>query len=168
MPYSNLSAAISANALATIKQKITDINNLLPFLINLTEEERQTLPKMGDKSLSFVNKALQYAEANASLVPPYINIVELKKDLKLTEDLTSILQPLSQLQEALDDTTMAAGSESYTAALAFYGSVKQASKLNIPGTQTIFNDLKTRFENSGVSGDGGGGSSTNINTPPSA
>lgn len=163
MPYSNLSVSISANALATIKQKIADINALLPFLINLTEEERQTLPKMGDKTLSFVQKALQYAQANPSLVPPYVNITELKKDLQLSEDLTSVLQPITQLQEALDDTTMAAGSESYIAALAFYGSVKQAAKLNVPGTQAIYNDLKSRFE-----GGGGATENTNTNTPPSA
>lgn len=49
MPYTNISAA----NLALIKTKINEIKALLPFLVNLTDEERQTILKMGDKSFPF-------------------------------------------------------------------------------------------------------------------
>ncbi len=41
---------------------INDIRARLPFLIDLTIEDRQSLPKMGDKSRAFVSQALALAE----------------------------------------------------------------------------------------------------------
>jgi hypothetical protein len=38
------------------------------------------------------------------------------------------------------------GSEAYTAALAYYNSVKQAAKMNVPNAKSIYKDLKQRFE----------------------
>lgn len=45
-----------------VLDSIAQIRTLLPFLIDLTPEERQALPKMGDKSRAFVSQALQLAE----------------------------------------------------------------------------------------------------------
>jgi hypothetical protein len=52
---------------------------------------------------------------------------------------------IKQLEEAVEDTIMAAGSEVYHAALAFYHNVQAAAKNDIPGAKAIFEDLKTRF-----------------------
>jgi len=38
-----------------------------------------------------------------------------------------------------------AHSDVYVAELAFYQNVKQAAKRGVPGTDTIYDDLKTRF-----------------------
>jgi hypothetical protein len=45
------------DAIATIRQK-------LPFLVDLTTEDRRTMLKMGDKSRAFVSKALEVATQN--------------------------------------------------------------------------------------------------------
>jgi hypothetical protein len=47
------------------------IQTLAPHTIALTPHERQTMLKMGDKSLAFVEKAHDYAHDNANLVPSY-------------------------------------------------------------------------------------------------
>jgi hypothetical protein len=49
-------------AVATIKEK-------LPFLIDLTADERKALPKMGDKSRAFVTKALEVGTQNPNFLP---------------------------------------------------------------------------------------------------
>ena len=149
MPYQNISAELSDAALAQIQQKITEIKALLPFLIQLTPEERQTLPKMGPASLAFVGKALSYAEGNPALVPPYVNVAEQRKDFALTEKLVLVNQQLGPLADGLESTLMAAGSEAFVTSLAFYNSVKQAAKGNVPGAGAIYNDLKTRFPGAG-------------------
>lgn len=56
MPSTSISAELSQqdavmNAIATIKAK-------LPFLVDLSTDDRKTLPKMGDKSCAFVSKAM--------------------------------------------------------------------------------------------------------------
>jgi hypothetical protein len=55
------------------------------------------------------------------------------------------LTVIKQLEEAVEDTIMAAGSEAYHAALAFYHNVQAAAKDDIPGAKAIVENLKTRF-----------------------
>lgn len=101
--------------------------------------------KLGDKSLSFVGKALEYARQNPAVVPPYIDVNEFERDLNLYVQLTKLLYPLHQLVEKLDDTTMQTGSEAYSAALLFYNAVKGAARAGVPGVKNIVDDLQTRF-----------------------
>jgi len=42
-----------------VMQAIATIRDKLSFLINLSKEERRSLPKMGDKTRIFVQKALK-------------------------------------------------------------------------------------------------------------
>ena len=53
-------AAVLAGALAKIREARTE---LAPYLHPLTPEQREILPKMGDKSLGFVTKMAEYAQA---------------------------------------------------------------------------------------------------------
>jgi hypothetical protein len=154
-PYSNISANLANSNYNDILQKLAEITELLPFLINLTAEERRSGLKMGDKSLAFVTKALEYAEANPNLVPPYLDVVEFRKDDTLREQVEKILRAVEQLAEMLSDTRLALGKEEFEQALIFYNSAKQAAKGNVPGVDSIVNDLAERFPgNSGAADDG--------------
>lgn len=112
----------------TVLNEIAKIRTLLPFLIDLTPEERQALPKMGDKSRAFVSQALQLAEHDDSFLPRSFDIEEMKRDLALAESLYPIMIALKQLSEFIDDTYVQVGSEAYTAALIVYQSAKQNGK----------------------------------------
>ena len=146
-----LSVSIDSIAMDTILQSITTIKSQLPFLLKLSPSERQGYSRMGDKSLAFVEKALSYAEGNPHLVPPYLKVPEFRKDWELTKSLTKVMQPLQSLIEALDDTLMVAGNESYAASLVFYNSAKRAADNGVQGTQSIVKDLKQRFPGRSVS-----------------
>lgn len=142
-----VSTTIPAEALADIKAKLDALNASLAnyLLFNLTPSDRLELSKMGDKTIAFVQKSLEYAESNPTLVPGYLDIAEAKKDFVLSQELNNILQQVSTLQRAIEDTTMVAGSEAYNAALVFYNSVKGASRVNVPGSEAVYNDLQQRF-----------------------
>jgi len=144
-----VSITISDESSANILGAVEIIQQNLPVLINLTEEERQTLAKMGDKSVAFVSKNLEYAKQNPHVVPSFLDMPEFEKDVNAVADLSKILKPLRQLVEKLDDTTMQSGSEAYTAALIFYNAVKGAAKAGVPGMKTIYEDLKARFPGRG-------------------
>jgi hypothetical protein len=120
-------------------------STLKPYLIALTPEERKQLPKMSDKTVPFVEKTLDYARSNPQFAPAYMSIPELKIDIEAVYTLTQIARPLDQLGEGISDTMMLAGSEAYIAALAYYNSVKQAAKMNVPGARAIYDDLSKRF-----------------------
>ena len=146
MPYSNISAELKEETKQEILVLINQISEKLPFLVNLTPEERQTIPKMGDKTYSFVDKALELATQNRNLVPPYLDVEELKRDFTLAVGLRTIVAAVNSLAEKLNDTQMAVGSEAYVSALAFYNSSKSAAKSNVPGTDAIVSELAKRFE----------------------
>jgi hypothetical protein len=131
--------AIIDNAINSLKEK------LQPFLISLTNNQRRALPKMRDKSIAFVNKVVGYVLTNPEFAPPYLDKAELQKDVDTVNLLHTIFSPLHQVDVALDDTMMAAGSDAYTASLSYYNSVKQAEKQNVPNAKAIYEDLKLRF-----------------------
>jgi hypothetical protein len=141
-----VSLAISESELSDIRKALDVLQSrLLPHLIELTNDEKESMPKMGDKTVAFVTKATEHAEANTKLVPAYVDVAELRKDLNAIELLRPIFNGVNQIAKSLEDTMMIAGSEAYIAALAFYQSTKVAAKMNVTGAQEIYNDLQVRF-----------------------
>ena len=144
-----IAITISEEALAEINKAIATIIQNLPDLVNLTAADRQMLPKMGDKTVSFVNKNLEYARQNPRIVPSFLDMAEYQKDTVAAADIKKVLIPLEQLVEKLADTYLLSGSEAYTASLIFYNAVKGAAKAGEPGMKTIYDDLQSRFPGRG-------------------
>lgn len=144
-----VSITISAEAIANISVAINTIAQNLPDLINLTKEERKSIPKMGDKTVAFVSKNLEYVKLNPKVVPEFLDQVEFEKDVVAVNELRKVLIPLGQLYEKLNDTTLQAGSEAYTASLIFYNAIKGAAKAGVPGMKTVYDDLQARFPGRG-------------------
>lgn len=144
---SKISISIDDARLKSVREKLRLIREELSdvLVINLTNEERKNMLKMGDKTLAFVGKAIEFAEQNPSLTPAYMDLFEAKKDYELARKLNELLKDVTTLQRGLEDTMMVAGSESYDAALIFYGSVKGASRTNVSGAQAVYDELRERF-----------------------
>lgn len=121
-------------------------DKLQPLLIALEVEDRQSLAKMKDKSVPFIEKIVQYVETNPEFVPVFLNTDEMGKDFNAFTILNGFLRPLTQITRNLEDTAMLCGSEAYLAGLVYYSSVKQAAKINVPKAQAVADDLSVRFE----------------------
>jgi len=71
-----------------VKAAIQVLNDkLMPHMVNLSNEDRRELPKMGDKTFAFVSKSHAHMQSNPSLVPPYVNVEDLKVDLEAVQTL---------------------------------------------------------------------------------
>jgi hypothetical protein len=145
MPYQNISAVLSDEDAAAIQSAIATIESKLPFLVNLTNDEKQSLAKMGEGSVQFVEKSLQYGKSTPAIVPPYTNLDELTRDFNLAHKLMPINGALAKLAASLGDTTIAVGSEAMAAALSIFNTSRQAAKANVPGVKAVYDDLRTRF-----------------------
>ncbi|AFY44600.1 hypothetical protein [Nostoc sp. PCC 7107] len=143
MPESKVSAKLSSADREAVMQAITTIKEKLPFLVDLSTEERKSLPKLGDKSRAFVSKALEIAAQNPDFLPRSFDLDEMRRDIELFEALYPILLSLSQLQELVDDTSVAVGSEAYAAGLLVYNYAKASGKG--AGLETMIDDLGRRF-----------------------
>jgi hypothetical protein len=131
-----ISGSLSSEDIAALTNALVTIREKLPFLHGLTTTERQSLPKLGDKSYAFVTQAVQAATANAKLLPPSFDLAEFQRDYALWQSLQPLLTEFTQLAELIDDTAMALGSDLYTEALAVY------SYLQLSGADAGLKDLK--------------------------
>lgn len=121
-------------------------DKLQPILIALEAGDKKNLAKLGERSVSFVAKTMQYVDTDAEFLPPFVDVAEMKKDFQAFNTLNSFLRPLRQIVGNLDDTATLCGSEAILASLAYYNSVKLAAKMKAPKASTIYDDLSQRFE----------------------
>jgi hypothetical protein len=138
--------SIPQDVLTQAQTKINEVKTLLaPYIVALTPSERHELPKMGEKTISFVEKAFDFAQQNPNLLPPYLDMAAFGTDFEDAHGLWTLVNSIRQLEENASDTEMTAGSEAYQAALVFYKSVKMAAAQDVPGTKAVYEELRTRF-----------------------
>lgn len=141
---------IPADVLAQALKQVRDARALLaPYLISLTPDERESIPKMGDKSLAFVTKAAEYAQSLPKLMPQYLDVDAFLIDASVSSDLLELYLEVNGFGLDVDSTRMEAGSEGYTAALVAYNALKTAATLNQPGAQAAVTVLEPRFAGQG-------------------
>jgi hypothetical protein len=134
-----LSDADKTAALAAVETAKTK----LPFLVDLSPDERHALPKMGDRSVAFVNAALTLVQQNPSVVPGAFNVAEFQKDVALLNGLGEVAAVVAQFNELVEDTMLAVGTDAYTAALIVYQSAKMAGKGQ--GLDALLDSMGQRF-----------------------
>ncbi|HEX3558409.1 MAG TPA: hypothetical protein VHU19_04350 [Pyrinomonadaceae bacterium] len=128
MPDNRISASLSQADQQAVLAAINTIRTKLPFLVDLSPEERHALPKMGDKSRGFVAQSLDLATQNPDILPRTFDVEEMRKDVDLLSALSPVLTALSQIFELVEDTYIAVGSEAYTSALLVYQYARAGGK----------------------------------------
>jgi hypothetical protein len=131
----SISATLSQADRDAVMDAVAMIKAKLSFSVDLSPEERKARPKMGDKSRAFVSKALEVATQNPDFLPRSFDLEELRKDVQLLA--------ITQLQELLDDTCLAVGSEAYAAALQVYNYAKSSG--NVGGMDAVVGEMGQRF-----------------------
>jgi hypothetical protein len=85
MTTNRISAALTQADREAVMTAILTLKSKLPFLVDLTADERKALPKMGDKSRAFVTKALEVATQNPDFLPRAFDLDEMRRDVELFE-----------------------------------------------------------------------------------
>jgi hypothetical protein len=111
-----------------ILQAITDIQAKLPFMVDLTTDDRRSIPKMGDRSRAFVDQSLVVAMQNQAILPRNFDVTGFQRDVALVRQLEPVVLALRQLMKHVEDTYLAAGSDAYSNALLVYQVAKLAGK----------------------------------------
>jgi hypothetical protein len=148
MPFQNIDATLSAADLQAVKDAFTLITQKLPFLINLTVEERKTTFKAGPDSLSFITNALTAAQDNPTILPISFSTPGFQRDVNLFMTLTELGTLANSLASQIDDTRLAVGGEAMQEAAQVYSYVKTATKAT-PGLKPVAAQLGERFKRAG-------------------
>lgn len=90
MAQNRVSASLNKADREAVLAAFNTIKTKLPFLIDLTKEEKSALPKMGDKSRAFVSKALEVATQNPDFLPRSFELEEMRKDTELFDVSNSV------------------------------------------------------------------------------
>src|ERR1041384_7847357 len=118
-----VSASIAAADVTTITGAVTTIQTKLPFLIGLSDDDRKSMLKMGEKSEGTHSKCLGYMASNPEFLPGFVNKSEIDKDEALRKSIMQFYPQLSTLFRSMDDTLMVVNSELWMADLAYYQNV---------------------------------------------
>jgi hypothetical protein len=146
-----ISITIDAATEKAILDKIAELVALLPGgLITLTDEDRKGIALMGDKSIPFVDKALDIAAQNPMLCPPYVNLEEARRDFTAFRSLSSILRAIAPVVGRVKDSAQLCGSEAYTSGLSIYNSARDGEHRGVPGAKEAVHELSPRFPGRGA------------------
>jgi hypothetical protein len=131
----------SNDAFAAVLQK-------LPFLVNLTADERKSTLKTGPDRVSFVRNANTAAQAHPEIFPASFSKEGFKKDVDLFEVLTELSTRAASVLSQIDDTRMAVGGEAMQEAIQVYNYVTEAAK-TLPGLKPVADQLGEQFKKAG-------------------
>jgi hypothetical protein len=154
-----LNTTMSEADMSAVKKFFENIYALMPFLIGLTTDERISLPKINEGNKVFVGDSINALANNASMLPAYLNVSDIRSDLTLYEQLDELEGIALQLVEKIQDTRMLCGSEAYASSLTAYRLFEAAASAGLPGADSVYNALKQRFA-------GQGGTGVTTPTPP--
>ncbi len=146
MPYQNIHATISDADLNQAIQKIQEAKALLPFLVNLSKGEKRKTLQLGKKTEKFLFDVQHVMNTNPALVPGYVDGPGYNSDFNLLIRLQQIEVHLRMLTEAVNDTRFAVVQECQKPALAMYKNIQSAALANVPGADTVLNELKPYFK----------------------
>jgi hypothetical protein len=140
-----ISASISAQDMTDILAAFATIKAKLPFLRNLTKQERISMPTVGTERGGMMETFDMEMGLHADLIPAFVDVPELEIDRALYTQLDTIKACAREICEGVEDTQQVVGSDIYLAYLSFYNSVKQAAKRAIVGADSIYQNLRRFF-----------------------
>ncbi len=111
-----------------IMDSIAAIKSRLSFLIKLTPDERKSILRLAERNEGFVAKCLEVAAQNPDIFPASFDLEEMRRDIKLYEELRTLILAMNQLLELMNDTSIQVGGEVNTAAFTIYSYVKAAGR----------------------------------------
>ena len=101
---------------------------------------------------NFVESCIAEMEGDASILPPFISLAEIKNDLSVYSGLEPVVRRAEDLAAKLGSTQYVAGAEAYFKCLLYYNLLAMAARNGMPGAQEKYNRLKERFESQGRPG----------------
>ena len=124
---------------------IADIRQAVPFVKDLTPQDRKTIAKISTKGRAFVHKAVAVAEQNPQILPSFVTLEEMRANSLLLDSLTTVLIAVDQLRKQLSDTAIFVGGEAYSSARSVYLYAAAAG----PALETAVDELSQYFARKG-------------------
>jgi hypothetical protein len=139
-----VSAELPEEDLGAVLGGFTTARGKMPFLVELTKEQRKRLVRIDGSAQPWSEKMLQFATQHPEIIPPKFDVREMGRDVRLWAQLIEIDQALTSLKQLVDDTLLSAAVDAYSAALAVY-QLGQNSGLTGEGLEDLIDEFGQRF-----------------------
>jgi len=155
MPFSNINITFTPAQMANIEAAIVTILNNLPVKFNLTKDERSSIQNIADERYPYAKRGIEiHGPNNPTLVTGFAGTqAEATSDLTFFDQSQIVKLKLAKVMEIVTDTQQVAGGEAYTWLRNLYETAQMAAKNQVPGADSVVDDLSPLFENQGGGGD---------------
>ena len=133
--------------LTAVDAALAELEKQLADLIVLSQAQKKSLRRMGQKSEAFCRQALRVLDQNPQIVPPNVPLADANADLQALDLLRPRLVRLSRLSERAADTEIALGSDIMSVALQGYSLLKLTGRAE--GLEPLRRELSERFAGQG-------------------
>ena len=123
-----ISATLSEASYDNVKEKITEIEAELPFLIALSTAAKRRIRPSGPRTATFVDMALRGAKTFPPSLLKTFDVEEFEHDVLLMRRLKALRISVASLLEKLDDTIYASSADALAEANEAYAYLKAAAK----------------------------------------
>ena len=128
MPQNLVSLDISADEIAAMDQAIATLEALTKPFITLSADDKNSLVKMGDKSVAFCQQTALVLSQNKDALPAGFDYTEMEDDLAAYAALQGRVLRIREVLAKMDDTQTAIGSDIMVAASEGYALMKLFGK----------------------------------------
>ena len=151
MFYQPITKQLPRTSINRVKNKLLQIREEVPYLEELPEAERESLPGFNEETYEYMCNALDYAEENPQLLPPYTNLKELREELNIARDLYNMLKAVRKIQKDLEDTTKLMGARAWYTSRIFHDTTKKAASASFPGADNMMYELNELYPGGSMS-----------------
>ena len=111
MPQNLVSLDLSADQIAAMDQAIATLEALTKPFITLSADDKNSLVKMGDKSVAFCQQTALVLSQNKDALPAGFDYTEMEDDLAAYAALQGRVLRIREVLAKMDDTQTAIGSD---------------------------------------------------------
>lgn len=145
MNYAPTTNTMSEADQKAVKDALALIREKMPFLISLPKKKRMSLPKLGPKSMKFVQDSYMTTTNFPQAFPSLFNIDKFQKDVEFYMVLHELKMLADTIHEKIDSTHMAVGHEVMNSSLSVFKYVKNSNSSH-QGLIEMVERLKARFK----------------------
>ena len=128
MPQNLVSLDLSADQIAAMDQAIATLEALTKPFITLSADDKNSLVKMGDKSVAFCQQTALVLSQNKDALPAGFDYTEMEDDLAAYAALQGRVLRIREVLAKMEDTQIALGSDVMVASSEGYALMKLFGK----------------------------------------
>jgi hypothetical protein len=139
--------ALSQQALNDISSDVGEaMEDFGEYAVTFRPIDRMRKIGAGNKNYGFIQSAIDSAEANEKLVPPYLNLTEYRTAITDFEHKRVLLLQLKQFVQVVSDSMLDSSNAAYHFSLQYYNALREAAKQRIPGAEALYKALLPFFK----------------------